>query len=114
MAKTIDIDDERNSNTIGNFSMDMKINSSNPNQLEKEISQFVNPNKIAVVNYNKQKQDAQRLSAIMSIFLYGLLLVVSLIGITNIYNTITANMNLRKREFEILKAMHEEALKKTI
>ncbi len=105
MAKTIDIDDERNSNTIGNFSMDMKINSSNPNQLEKEISQFVNPNKIAVVNYNKQKQDAQRLSAIMSIFLYGLLLVVSLIGITNIYNTITANMNLRKREFEILKAM---------
>lgn len=105
MAKNIDIDDERNSNVLGNFSMDMKINSSNPNQLEKEISQFVNPNKIAIVNYNKQKEDAQRLLAIMSMFLYGLLLVISLIGITNIYNTITASMNLRQREFEILKAI---------
>ena len=105
IAKTIDIDDERDSNVRGNFSMDMKINSSNPNQLEKEILQFVNPNKIAVVNYTKQKEDAQRISTIMSIFLYGLLLVISLIGITNIYNTITANMNLRKREFEILKAI---------
>lgn len=105
IAKTIDIDDERDSNVRGNFSMNMKINSSNPNQLEKEILQFVNPNKIAVVNYTKQKEDVQRLSTIMSIFLYGLLLVTSLIGITNIYNTITANMNLRKREFEILKAI---------
>ena len=41
----------------------------------------------------------------MSIFLYGLLLVISLIGITNVHNTITASMNLRKREFEVLKAI---------
>ena len=36
----------------------------------------------------------------MSIFLYGLLLVISLIGVTNIYNTITANVHLRKKELE--------------
>ncbi len=105
MAKEIDIDDERNSILKGNFSMDMIINSNNPNKLEKEILQFVNPNKISITNYNKQKEDAQRLSVIMAIFLYGLLLVMSLMGITNIYNTITASMNLRKREFEILKAI---------
>ena len=85
--------------------MDMRINSSNPNELEKEILQFINPNKIAITNYTKQKEDEEKLSAMMSIFLYGLLLVISLIGITNIYNTITASMNLRKREFEILKAI---------
>lgn len=41
----------------------------------------------------------------MSIFLYGLLLVISLIGITNIYNTITSSIHLRKKEFETLKAI---------
>ena len=105
MAKNIDISDERTSQVFGDFSMDMRVNSSNPNQLEKEILQFVNPNKISIINYTKQKEDAQRISAIMSIFLYGLLLVISLIGITNIYNTITASINLRKREFETLKAI---------
>ena len=85
--------------------MDMRVNSSNPNKLEKEIEQFVNLDKIAITNYTKQKEYEGKFSAIMSIFLYGLLLVISLIGITNIYNTITASMNLRKREFEILKAI---------
>ena len=102
MAKKIDINDEI---VKGRFSMDMRVNSSNPSQLEKEIEQFVNLDKIAITNYTKQKEDEEKLSAMMSIFLYGLLLVISLIGITNIYNTITASMNLRKREFEILKAI---------
>lgn len=98
MAKNIDIDDDI-------ISMDMRVNSNNPNKLEKEIEQFVNLDKIAINNYTKQKEDEEKLSTMMSIFLYGLLLVISLIGITNIYNTITASMNLRKREFEILKAI---------
>ncbi|MCI9246162.1 MAG: FtsX-like permease family protein [Clostridia bacterium] len=105
MAKNIDIDDGKNSNIYGHFDMDMRINSSNPNQLEREIGQFINLDKMVVNNYTKQKEDAQRLSIIMSIFLYGLLLVISLIGITNIYNTITASMSLRKREFETLRAI---------
>ena len=103
MAKNIDIDDGRDSNIDGHFHIDMRINSSNPNQLEKEIGNFVNLNKMTVNNYTKQKEDSQRLFTIMSIFLYGLLLVISFIGITNIYNTITASMNLRKREFETLR-----------
>lgn len=100
MAKNIDIDEEDS-----RLVMDMKINSSNPNQLEKEIGQFVNANKFSIANYTKRKEDAKRLSTIMFIFLYGLLLVVSLIGITNIYNTITASMNLRRKEFETLRAI---------
>ena len=105
MAKNIDIDDERNNIIVGNFSMNMRINSSNPNELEKEILQFINPNKISINNYTKQKEDEEKFSAIMSIFLYGLLLVISLIGITNIYNTITSSIHLRKKEFETLKAI---------
>ena len=100
MAKNIDIDEN---GTL--LQMEIRINSSNPNQLEKEIQQFVNVDKIEINNYTKQKEDAERLSLIMSIFLYGLLLVIFLIGITNIYNTITASIHLRKREFEILRAV---------
>ena len=102
MAKKIDINDEI---VKGRFSMDMRVNSSNPNKLEKEIEQFVNLDKIAITNYTKQKEYEGKFSAIMSIFLYGLLLVISLIGVTNIYNTITANVHLRKKELEILKAI---------
>ena len=103
MAKNIN--NKGDEGIIGISSMEMRINSNNPNKLEKEISQFVNPNKIFINNYVKQKQDEERLSMLISIFLYGLLLVVSLIGITNIYNTITASINLRKKEFEILRAV---------
>ena len=102
MAKKIDINDEI---VKGRFSMDMRVNSSNPNKLEKEIEQFVNLDKIAITNYTKQKEYEGKFSAIMSIFLYGLLLVISLIGVTNIYNTITANVHLRKKELEVLKAI---------
>ena len=44
------------------------MNSSNPNKLEKEIEQFVNLDKIAITNYTKQKEDEEKLSAMMSIF----------------------------------------------
>ena len=41
----------------------------------------------------------------MAIFLYGFILVVALIGITNIFNTITTNMELRAPEFAMLKSI---------
>ena len=42
---------------------------------------------------------------VISIFLYGFIGVITLIGITNIFNTITTNMNLRKKEFAMLKSI---------
>ena len=42
---------------------------------------------------------------LFSIFLYGFIIVISLVGITNIFNTITTNMELRSREFAMLKSI---------
>ena len=42
---------------------------------------------------------------LIGIFLYGFIIVISLIGITNIFNTITTNMELRKTEFAMLKSI---------
>ena len=45
------------------------------------------------------------LFTLLGIFLYGFIIVISLIGITNIFNTITTNMELRKQEFAMLKSV---------
>ena len=44
-------------------------------------------------------------TALISIFLYGFITVITLIGVTNIFNTITTNMNLRSKEFAMLKSI---------
>ncbi len=42
---------------------------------------------------------------VIKIFLYGFITVITLIGVTNIFNTITSNMELRQREFAMLKSV---------
>ncbi len=42
---------------------------------------------------------------VVSIFLYGFIAVITLIGVTNIFNTITYNMELRSKEFAMLKSI---------
>lgn len=42
---------------------------------------------------------------LVSIFLYGFIIVVSLIGVTNIFNTLTTSMELRSREFAMFRSI---------
>lgn len=42
---------------------------------------------------------------VMNIFVYGFITVISLVSVTNIVNTISTNINLRKREFAIIKSI---------
>ena len=42
---------------------------------------------------------------VIKIFLYGFISVITLIGVTNIFNTITSNMELRQKEFAMLKSV---------
>ena len=86
-------------------SVRMKINSNNPNQLEKDISNFIDLNFMSILNYTGQQEKNKSMMFLVNTFLYGLLVIVSVIGISNIYNTVTASMNLRKREFEILSSI---------
>ncbi len=54
------------------------------------------------------EQDAKMMNnlfILVAIFLYGFIIVISLIGITNIFNTITTNMELRQKEFAMLKSI---------
>ena len=42
---------------------------------------------------------------LFEILIYGFIAVVSLIGVTNIFNTITTNIALRAKEFAVLKSI---------
>ena len=56
-------------------------------------------------NTDKNYRIIKGIYTLVAIFLYGLITVIALIGITNIFNTITTNMNLRRGEFAILKSI---------
>ncbi len=54
---------------------------------------------------NDSYEETHALIVIVAIFLYGFIAFISAIGITNIFNTITTNMALRRREFAMLRAI---------
>ena len=60
---------------------------------------------ISVVNLAEDAIANRNLSTIFNIFLYGFIVLISLIGIANIFNTISTNINLRRREFANLKSI---------
>lgn len=60
---------------------------------------------ISIYNQDREYQRQKSLYLLISIFLYGFIVVIALIGITNIFNTITTNMELRAREFAMLKSI---------
>ncbi len=72
------------------------------NMLSKEKDEFKG---IGYTNYEDEVKAENAMVLIISIFLYGFITVISLIGITNIFNTITTNMNLRSKEFAMLKSV---------
>ena len=83
------------------------INSSNTTKLESEVNDYLENTDYEYYLYNVEKEvNAQKsMLLLIAIFLYGFIIVISLIGITNIFNTITTNMNLRSREFAMLKSI---------
>ena len=56
-------------------------------------------------NFDEYARQMNSMILVISIFLYGFIAVISLIGITNIFNTITTNMALRSKEFAMLKSI---------
>ncbi len=58
-----------------------------------------------LTNHEQQYRADRSMHLAVTIFLYGFITVVALIGITNIFNTITTNMELRAPEFAMLKSM---------
>ena len=82
------------------------IHSSNPDKLQENIEKiFSSYDDIDINNLDKQMKSVKGLYTLVAIFLYGFITVIALIGVTNIFNTITTNITLRSGEFAILKSI---------
>ena len=97
-------------NKIGYRSAALYSQSKDIDKLDAEVEQYKNDNNLTNSNLNtfnmeKSVKAENAVILVISIFLYGFIGVITLIGITNIFNTITTNMNLRKKEFAMLKSI---------
>ena len=100
-------DIEKNENVGG---MDtLKIDSSDATKLENELIDLKKEDErysdISIYNYQEVADSERRIILLVSIFLYGFITVITLIGVTNIFNTISTNMILRSKEFANLKSV---------
>lgn len=74
---------------------------------EKETEENTEYSQISfyVSNLDKQMRDEKSLFTLLGVFAYGLIVVIALIGITNIINTLSTGMELRSREFATLRSI---------
>ena len=74
-----------------------------------ELEKYINTLDVGYVYYfydvNKKLQSLNNEILIMNIFVYTFIILIMLISITNIFNTISTSMMLRKKEFAMLRAM---------
>lgn len=105
-ARYIIVSDEMFDNIAESKGLDIYYKSSNANKLQDDIDNYLKGEEYYSIN-NKDENVKQmsNLFTLVGIFLYGFIIVISLIGITNIFNTITTNMELRKQEFAMLKSV---------
>ncbi|MCL1832445.1 MAG: ABC transporter permease [Oscillospiraceae bacterium] len=60
---------------------------------------------IRVYNVAAGEEETRRMLMVMDLFVYGFVALMSLITVANVFNTITTNVALRRREFAMLKSV---------
>lgn len=60
---------------------------------------------VYVYDVSANQERARRFSTVFAIFLYGFVTLITLIGAANIFNTVSSNIALRRREFAMLRSV---------
>lgn len=77
-------------------------NTNNIDKLTKELDKYNNVN---YINIKESMKQTNNLILVVKILMYGFISLVTLIGVTSVFNTISTSMALRKREFAILRSI---------
>ncbi len=85
--------------------LDVYISCDDPDGLQNVIESDMGLANYSVRNLKEDYEASKSLFTLIGVFLYGFIIVIALIGITNIFNTITTNMELRSREFATLRSI---------
>lgn len=97
--------DEVGKNLGANISKDtLFIDVDNDDSIEK-IKSIGDKYQYNIWDRRQESEDMRQTYFIMQIFVYGFLIVISLVSVTNIINTISTNISLRKRELAVIKSI---------
>lgn len=83
----------------------LNINCDDPDKAQDILVNEFNIGQNYIFNAAQERRNDEKLILTIKIFLYGFIAVVSLIGITNIFNTVTTGMELRGKEFAMLQSI---------
>jgi len=90
--------------TLGSLYIDAEA----PDEIEETINEWKTSGEeteLGVFNFDSEKRSNDRMILVLEIFLYGFIIVITLIAVTNVFNTFTTAMNLRSREFAMLRSI---------
>lgn len=86
----------------------MYFKTENPSFIINDIEKILTESGLStssIFNIAEQVEDNRNIIAILNVFAYGFIVLMSLITIANVFNTISININLRRREFAMLKSV---------
>jgi putative ABC transport system permease protein len=92
--------------------------SDNPNATAERIEMLMEnsgfEHSYNVINVYEGEEQNRRILLVINIFIYGFIILMSMITVANVFNTITTSVNLRRREFAMLKSvgMNDSGLNK--
>ena len=90
------------------YGSEFYIYSNNSGNSEESINKLLIDNHMdtgGLYNVDSANVGRRMIGKIVSVFSYGFILLISLVAIANVFNTISTNVHLRRREFGMLKSM---------
>lgn len=94
----------------GNYIQKIYFNSSDSTHasIAKKITEYNNDGTLPdgyFYDYKSETEGNKSFSTILNVFFYGFVVLMSLIAIANVFNTVSTNILLRRREFAMLKSV---------
>ncbi len=71
----------------------------------RDMTKTLPDNQYYIYNLTSQHEQSDKTVFLISVFVYGFITLISLICIANIFNTITTNVSLRRKEFAMLRSV---------
>jgi len=88
--------------------LSFKIQSGNHSECYQNIESLIDNSLLpagAVTDYAEIAEGDRNIYTIIQVFAYGFIVLISLIAAANVFNTISTNINLRRREFAMLRSI---------
>ncbi|MBP5779653.1 MAG: ABC transporter permease, partial [Clostridia bacterium] len=91
--------------SVNHTLMNLLYRTDDSDKLQDEVESHLQGLSYELNNSDENFRKINNLYTLFGVFLYGFIIVISLIGVTSIFNTITTNMELRRPEFAMLRSV---------